>query len=81
MNYDIFFSISQTPVAGHTPSEADMFRNFFAQVEAADDLGYGTAWIAESHLSSQVQKGNKRPVIPHWDGEVGLNCDMLQLAH
>jgi alkanesulfonate monooxygenase SsuD/methylene tetrahydromethanopterin reductase-like flavin-dependent oxidoreductase (luciferase family) len=81
MNYDIFFSISQTPVGGHTPTEADMFRNFFAQVEAADALGYGTAWIAESHLSSQVQKGNKRPVIPHWEGEVGLNCDMLQLAH
>jgi hypothetical protein len=58
-----------------------MFRNFFEQVEAADELGYGTAWIAESHLSSQVQKGNKRPVIPHWEGEVGLNCDMLQLAH
>ena len=81
MKYDIFFSISQTPVAGHTPTEADMFRNFFEQVEAADELGYGTAWIAESHLSSQVQKGNKRPVIPHWEGEVGLNCDMLQLAH
>ena len=81
MDYDIFFSISQTPVGGHTPSEADMFRNFFAQVEVADELGYGTAWIAESHLSSQVQKGNKRPVIPHWEGEVGLNCDMLQLAH
>ena len=67
MKYDIFFSISQTPVAGHTPTEADMFRNFFEQVEAADELGYGTAWIAESHLSSQVQKGNKRPVIPHWE--------------
>ena len=34
MNYDIFFSISQTPVDGVTPSEAQMFRNFFDQVEA-----------------------------------------------
>lgn len=80
MKYDIFFSISQTPVAGQMPSEAVMFQNFFEQVEAADQLGYGTAWIAESHLSSEVQKRNANPVIPHWKGEVGLNTDILQLA-
>ena len=81
MRFDIFFSISQTPVDGRTPSEAEMFRNFFAQVEAADALGYETAWIAESHLSSEVQKRNRNPVIPHWQGEVGLNADFLQLAN
>lgn len=81
MRFDLFFSISQTPVDGYTPSEAEMFRNFLAEVEAADRLGYGTAWVAESHLSSQVQKTNARPVIPHWEGEVGLNADILQLAH
>lgn len=80
MHYDIFFSISQTPVDGHTPTEAEMFRNFFAQVEAADSLGFATAWIAESHLSSEVQKTHQKPVIPHWQGEVGLNVDFLQLA-
>lgn len=81
MLFDIFFSISQTPVGGRLPSEAEMFRNFFAQVEAADALGYGVAWLAESHLSSEVQKRNSRPVIPHWQGEVGLNVDFCQLAH
>lgn len=81
MDYDIFFSISQTPVDGHTPTERQMFANFFEQVEAADALGYGTAWVAESHLSSEVQKRNRNPVIPHWQGEVGLNCDILQLSH
>lgn len=81
MHYDIFFSISQTPVDGYQPSEAEMFRNFFDQVVAADELGYGTAWIAESHLSSEVQKTHKRPVIPHWKGEVGLNVDFLQMSH
>jgi alkanesulfonate monooxygenase SsuD/methylene tetrahydromethanopterin reductase-like flavin-dependent oxidoreductase (luciferase family) len=80
MRYDIFFSISQTPVDGETPSEHRMFANFFDQVEAADRLGYGTAWVAESHLSSEVQKRHKKPVIPHWQGEVGLNADILQLA-
>ena len=80
MHFDIFFSISQTPVDGFIPSEATMFGNFFDQVQAADELGFGTAWIAESHLSSEVQKRHKQPVIPHWQGEVGLNVDFLQLA-
>jgi alkanesulfonate monooxygenase SsuD/methylene tetrahydromethanopterin reductase-like flavin-dependent oxidoreductase (luciferase family) len=81
MEFDIFFSISQTPVGGIVPSESTMFRNFFAQVEAADALGFKTAWVAESHLSSEVQKRNRSPVIPHWQGEVGLNADILQLSH
>jgi len=81
MKYDVFFAISQTPVDGHTPSETEMFRNFFSQVEVADELGFGTAWVAETHLSSEVQKRHKRPVVPHWEGEIGLNVDILQLAH
>jgi alkanesulfonate monooxygenase SsuD/methylene tetrahydromethanopterin reductase-like flavin-dependent oxidoreductase (luciferase family) len=80
MKFDIFFSISQTPVEGYLPDEATMFRNFFAQVEAADAQGYGTAWVAESHFSSEVQKRHRRPVIPHWNGEVGLNGDICQLS-
>lgn len=80
MEFDVFFSISQTPVDGACPDEAGMFRNFLEQVEAADRLGYGVAWVAESHLSSEVQKRNRQPVVPHWQGEVGLNCDILQLA-
>ena len=35
MKFDIFFSISQTPVAGRMPSEREMFQSFFEQVEAA----------------------------------------------
>jgi len=81
MEYDVFFSISQTPVKGVTPTEAEMFRNFFAEVEAADRLGFGTAWIAESHFSTEVQKRHAHPVVPHWKGEVGLNADFLQLSH
>lgn len=80
MKFDIFFSISRTPVAGELPSEADMFRNFFEQVVAADQLGFGVAWVAESHLSTEVQKRNRRPVVPHWQGEIGLNVDLPQLA-
>ena len=43
--------------------------NFFDQVEAADAQGYETAWLAEAHLSSEIQKQNRHPVIPHWEGE------------
>lgn len=80
MQYDVFFSICHTPVGDVLPSESEMFQNFFEQVELADELGFGTAWVAESHLSSEVQKTNRSPVIPHWKGEVGLNTDILQLA-
>jgi len=81
MELDIFFSICQTEVAGYVPSEKVMFENFFEQIELADRLGFGTAWIAESHLSTEVQKTNPGAVIPHFTGEIGLNTDILQLAH
>jgi alkanesulfonate monooxygenase SsuD/methylene tetrahydromethanopterin reductase-like flavin-dependent oxidoreductase (luciferase family) len=81
MELDIFFSICQTEVDGYLPSERVMFENFFEQVELADRLGFGTAWVAESHLSTEVQKMNPGAVIPHFVGEIGLNTDILQLAH
>jgi alkanesulfonate monooxygenase SsuD/methylene tetrahydromethanopterin reductase-like flavin-dependent oxidoreductase (luciferase family) len=81
MELDIFFSICQTEVHGYLPSERVMFANFFEQVELADALGFGTAWIAESHLSTEVQKMNPGAVIPHFVGEIGLNTDILQLGH
>lgn len=81
MELDIFFSICQTDVHGYIPSERVMFQNFFEQVELADALGFGTAWVAESHLSTEVQKTNPGAVIPHFTGEIGLNTDILQLAH
>ena len=81
MEFDIFFSICQTEVNGYMPSERVMFENFFEQVELADALGFGTAWVAESHLSTEVQKMNPGAVIPHFVGEIGLNTDILQLGH
>ena len=81
MKFDIFFSICQTPVNGYLPDERTMFLNFFDQVRHADELGYEIAWVAESHLSCEVQKKNPGAVIPHFQGEIGLNTDILQLAH
>jgi hypothetical protein len=81
VRFDIFFSICQTEVDGFLPSEKFMWRNFFDQVGTADELGYGTAWVAETHLSCQIQKRNPGAVIPHFKGEIGLNTDILQVAH
>lgn len=81
MIFDIFFSICQTNVDGYIPSEKQMLLNFFDQVKHADKLGYETAWVAETHLSCQVQKETPDAVIPEFEGEIGLNTDILQLAH
>ncbi len=81
MDFDIFLSIAQTPVDGQIPDENTMFSNFFEQLQAADQLGFGTAWVAQAHLSTEVQKMNKNPVVSHWEGEVGLCTDFFQLAH
>lgn len=81
MKFDLFLSICQTEVDGIMPNERQMFLNFFDQVKYADELGYETAWVAETHLSCQVQKENRNAVIPEFRGEIGLNTDILQLAH
>ena len=81
MEFDIFFSISQTPDStGFCPDEQTMYANYLSQLKVADEAGYGVAWLAQAHLSTETQKLNKRPVIPHWEGEVGLCTDFFQLA-
>jgi alkanesulfonate monooxygenase SsuD/methylene tetrahydromethanopterin reductase-like flavin-dependent oxidoreductase (luciferase family) len=80
MKFDIFFAICQTDVDGYMPDEPTMWRQFFNQVELADELGFGVAWVAETHLSCETQKGLKSAVIPHFKGEIGLNTDILQVA-
>lgn len=81
MKFDIFLSICQTEVDSNMPTEKVMWQNFFEQVILADELNFGTAWVAETHLSCQVQKQNPAAVIKHFKGEIGLNTDILQLAH
>ncbi len=81
MEHDIFFSISHTPDhSGEVPSEAVMFDQYFDQLRLADELGFGVAWVAQAHLSTETQKMNAKPVVPHWPGEVGLCTDFPQLA-
>lgn len=76
MKFDVFHSVGRVD----PDADQDVFRRFFAEAEAAEALGFGTLWVAESHFSSEVQKRNPNAVIPNYKGEVGLNCDSLQLA-
>ena len=55
MKFDVFFSICQTEVDGFLPPESLLFENFVDQLKLADDLGFETAWVAETHLSCEVQ--------------------------
>ena len=41
MKYDVFFSISLTPAAGHTPAAVQIVRNVFLHVQAAAEGGMG----------------------------------------
>lgn len=81
MKFDVFFAICQTEVEGYMPDERTMWRQFFSQVDLADRLGFGVAWVAETHLSCEIQKESSEAVIPHFKGEIGLNTDILQVAH
>ena len=81
MKFDVFHSIGRIDGLGRGLSDREVFALFFEQAVLAESLGYGTIWAAESHFSSEVQKGNSEPVIPNYQGEVGLNADSMQLAH
>lgn len=80
MRFDVFCSLAQTPRPDGLPGHTQVLAEFLDQAVAADELGYGCLWVAESHYSSETQKLHKNPVIPHWTGEVGLNTDLCQLA-
>ncbi|MBX7268196.1 LLM class flavin-dependent oxidoreductase [Micromonospora sp. Llam7] len=80
MRFDIFCSLTPATAGGRRPTEAEVLSNLLDQCRAADQLGYGTVWVAESHNSNETQKRHPRPVLPHWDGEVGLNTDVCLLA-
>ena len=75
---------SQTNSSYPTDQQEEMgldFDKMQQQLDVADKIGFGVAWVAQAHLSTQIQKTNKKPVIPHWQGEVGLCTDFFQLAH
>jgi alkanesulfonate monooxygenase SsuD/methylene tetrahydromethanopterin reductase-like flavin-dependent oxidoreductase (luciferase family) len=80
MQFDLFHSIGRIDMLKPIPADRAIFSCFFEQCSLAEQLGFSTIWVAESHFSSEVQKQNSKPVIPNYKGEVGLNADSFQLA-
>jgi alkanesulfonate monooxygenase SsuD/methylene tetrahydromethanopterin reductase-like flavin-dependent oxidoreductase (luciferase family) len=80
MIFDLFHSISDPVIKGRSIGFSKAFANFFDQASLAESLGVDTVWCAESHFSSETQKKTSVATIPHFSGEVGLNCDSFQLA-
>ncbi|MFC5290131.1 LLM class flavin-dependent oxidoreductase [Actinokineospora guangxiensis] len=81
MRFDVFCSLAQTPrAASGKPAHATLLSEFLDQARLADELGYECVWVAENHYSSELQKTHANPVIPHWQGEVGVNTGICQLA-
>ena len=80
MKYGYFLFDIANPVEGVVPSEATMLRNFRSG-PSRRPARLPNRLIAQAHLSTEVQKQNARPVVPHWQGEVGLCTDFFQLAH
>jgi alkanesulfonate monooxygenase SsuD/methylene tetrahydromethanopterin reductase-like flavin-dependent oxidoreductase (luciferase family) len=80
MIFDLFHSIGRIDSLPERVTDAEVFRGFFAQAALAEELGFSRVWVAESHFSSEVQKRHREPVIPNYQGEVGLNADSFQLA-
>jgi alkanesulfonate monooxygenase SsuD/methylene tetrahydromethanopterin reductase-like flavin-dependent oxidoreductase (luciferase family) len=79
--FDLFHSLSDPVVGGRSLGPSQCFAQFLEQVRLAEALGMRSVWCAESHFSSQTQKQSRRPSIPHFEGEVGLNADSFQLFH
>lgn len=77
---DLFHSISDPVIQGRSLGTGQVLANFLDQAALAESLGADTIWCAESHFSSETQKKTKVATIPHFQGEVGINCDSFQIA-
>ena len=78
MIFDLFHSVSDPVVNGRSLGAKKSIENYLDQVFLAESLGMDTAWLAESHFSSETQKKTSVATIQNFFGEVGLNCDSFQ---
>lgn len=80
MQFDVFFSFSKMPCEGIMPSDAELYDRLFRSIEAADGLGYDRAWVGEAHYSLAPEQVKEDPLLPHFEGELCINTDILQIA-
>ena len=80
MHFDIFFSFSKMDLGQGPPSDRLLYENLFRQIREADSLGFDTAWIGEAHFSIKTEQSKPEPLLPHFNGELCINTDILQIA-
>ena len=80
MYFDIFFSFSKMDLGQGPPSDRLLYDNLFRQIREADALGFDTAWIGEAHFSIKTEQLKPEPLLPHFNGELCINTDILQIA-
>ena len=62
------------------PKDVELYENLFDQIRAADALGFQKAWVGEAHFSIRPEQKATPPLLPHFDGELCINTDILQIA-
>ncbi len=80
MRFDVFFSFSKMPVGGVMPTDSILYERLFRSMEEADALGYERAWVGEAHYSLAPEQQGPDPFLPHFEGELCINTDILQVA-
>jgi Luciferase-like monooxygenase len=80
MEFDIFFSFSKMDLGQGPPSDHLLYDNLFHQIRSADKLGFQRAWIGEAHFSIRTEQHKPEPLLPHFNGELCINTDILQIA-
>jgi alkanesulfonate monooxygenase SsuD/methylene tetrahydromethanopterin reductase-like flavin-dependent oxidoreductase (luciferase family) len=80
MEFDIFFSFSKMDLGQGPPSDRLLYDNLFQQIRSADELGFNRAWIGEAHFSIRTEQHKPEPLLPHFNGELCINTDILQIA-
>jgi alkanesulfonate monooxygenase SsuD/methylene tetrahydromethanopterin reductase-like flavin-dependent oxidoreductase (luciferase family) len=61
MRFDLFFELSNPPQLGL--SEAEVYAETLAQIELADHLGYGCAWLVEHHFLRGYSHSSKPELV------------------
>ena len=80
MEFDIFFSFSKMDLGHGPPGDRLLYDNLFRQIRSADELGFNRAWIGEAHFSIRTEQHKPEPLLPHFNGELCINTDILQIA-
>ena len=78
--FDVFFSFSKMDLGQGMPADDFLYDNLFRQIRKADELGFKRAWIGEAHFSIRTEQKKAEPLLPHFNGELCINTDILQIA-